>query len=130
MSPYLRLRCPIPPPSVSPPTPVDEMIPEGVASPCSWAAASTMFQLQPPPARIGAVGGVDLDRVQAGEVEHDAVVADAEAAAVVAAAADGEQQVVVAGERDRRRDIGGVWQYAISAGRRSIIALNTVRASS
>ena len=49
---------------------------------------------------------VDLDRVQAGEVEHDAVVDDAEAAAVVAAAAHGEQQVVLACERDRRLDVG------------------------
>ncbi len=47
--PHLRVRCPRPPPSVRPPTPVVEMIPLGVARPCSLVAASTSPQVQPPP---------------------------------------------------------------------------------
>src|SRR2546427_7991745 len=33
LKPHLRVRCPIPPPSVNPPTPVVEIIPLGVAMP-------------------------------------------------------------------------------------------------
>ena len=33
LNPHLRVRCPIPPPRVNPPTPVVEMIPLGVAIP-------------------------------------------------------------------------------------------------
>ena len=36
--PYLRVRCPMPPPSVSPPTPVVEMMPDGTASPNACVA--------------------------------------------------------------------------------------------
>src|SRR5204862_6430928 len=51
VSPQPRVRYPIPPPSVSPPTPVVEMIPHGTASPYGLLAASTSPQMQPPPAR-------------------------------------------------------------------------------
>ena len=50
-SPYLRVRWPMPPPSVSPPTPVVEMIPLGVARPCSPVTGSTSPQVAPPPTR-------------------------------------------------------------------------------
>src|SRR5262249_59108335 len=36
--PYSRVRYPIPPPSVRPPTPVDEMKPQGTARPNGWVA--------------------------------------------------------------------------------------------
>ena len=49
----------------------------------------------------GAGLRVDLDRLQRREVDHDAVVDGAEAAAVVAAAADRQRQVVLGGEADR-----------------------------
>ena len=39
--PYLRVSQPKPPPSVSPATPVVELIPSGVAKPWTWVAAST-----------------------------------------------------------------------------------------
>ena len=73
----------------------------------------------------GARGSaIDLDSLHEGEVEHDAVVADPQSAAVVSAAANGEQQVVAARERDRLAPRPSVFaQRAISAGRRSIIAL-------
>src|SRR3954467_11182656 len=40
VSPYARVRCPTPPPSVSPPTPVVPMIPTGTVSP-DWCVIST-----------------------------------------------------------------------------------------
>ena len=105
MSPYLRVRWPRPPPSVSPPTPVVEMIPLGVASPCSSVAASTSPQVQPPPTRTVRACGSTSISLQRREVDDDAVVAGAEAGAVVAAAADGEQQVVLA------RRSGPPWRH-------------------
>src|SRR3954469_17305304 len=51
VSPYARVRWPIPPPSVRPPTPVVPMTPAGTAQPCSWVAASTWLSFAPPPTR-------------------------------------------------------------------------------
>jgi hypothetical protein len=42
---------PMPPPSVSPPTPVCEIWPAGTARPCSCVAASTSPSRAPPPTR-------------------------------------------------------------------------------
>ena len=47
-SPSLRVMCPTPPPSVSPPTPVVEMIPNGAASPNGCVAWSTSPSSVPP----------------------------------------------------------------------------------
>ena len=59
--PYLRVRWPRPPPSVRPPTPVVEMIPLGVARPCSFVARSTSPQVQPPPTRtVRAPGSTSM----------------------------------------------------------------------
>ena len=55
--PKRRVRWPRPPPSVRPPTPVVEMIPLGVASPCSPVARSTSPQVQPPPTRTVRAAG-------------------------------------------------------------------------
>ncbi len=44
--PYLRVRWPMPPPSVSPPTPVVEMIPHGVARPARGSPRSTSPQVR------------------------------------------------------------------------------------
>ena len=55
----------------------------------------------------GAGVGVDLDAAHRPEVDHDAVVAAAEAAAVVSAAADGEQRVMPARKPDHRRHVVG-----------------------
>ena len=82
------------------------MMPLGVASPCSFVAP---VDLAPGAAAAHANGArlrVDLDALQRREVDDDAVVARPQAGAVVAAAADGQEQVVVAGERDRLRDVG------------------------
>ena len=49
VSPCSRASQPIPPPSVSPPTPVWETLPAVVASPCAWAARSSAPSSAPPP---------------------------------------------------------------------------------
>jgi hypothetical protein len=104
--PHLRVRWPRPPPRVRPPTPVVEMIPLGVASPCSPVARSTAPQMQPPPTRtVRACGSTSMS--SSGEVDDHAVVARPQAGAVVAPAADGQEQAVVAGEADGCRDVVG-----------------------
>ena len=55
--PHFPLRYPRPPPRVSPPTPVVEMIPAGTASPNWWVAASSLPGVQPPPARTVRAAG-------------------------------------------------------------------------
>ena len=62
-------------------------------------------------AAFGADGAgvrIDPDAVHQGQVQHEAVVADPQARAVVAAAAHGQQQVVVAGEVDGGHHIGDI----------------------
>src|SRR5205807_1788952 len=49
LSPNCRASQPIPPPSVSPPTPVCETLPAVVARPCSPAATSRFLSSEPPP---------------------------------------------------------------------------------
>ena len=103
-----RVRWPIPPPSVSPPTPVVEMTPHGDGEP---VLVRRRVDLAPGGSRrrhAPCARRVDRDRVQQRQVDDDAVVDAAEAAAVVAAAADSERNVVLAREarspsRRRRR---------------------------
>ena len=52
-----RERWPMPPPRVSPPTPVVDTIPLGVASPKAWVAWSTSPQVQPPSTRTVRAAG-------------------------------------------------------------------------
>ena len=77
-----------------------------------------------------ARAGIDRDRIQQREIRDDAVVDAPEAAAVVAAAPDRQRQVVCAREGDHAATSAGLAQRAITAGRLSIIALNSARASS
>src|SRR5215469_9430656 len=49
VSPYFRVRWPIPPPRVRPATPVLETMPDGTASPKAWVAWSTSRHLHPAP---------------------------------------------------------------------------------
>ena len=51
LSPAVRDSHPMPPPRVSPPTPVWLMTPPGVASPCIWVAPSRSAHVVPPPQR-------------------------------------------------------------------------------
>ena len=113
--PCLRVRWPSPPPSVSPPTPVVEMIPLGVASPCSCVARSTSPQVQPPPTRtVRARGSTSIPRI-AREVDHEAVVDGAEPGAVVPAAADRDG----AGRAAARTPAGGRRRPPPRPGRRA-----------
>ena len=88
----------MPPPSVSPPTPVVEMMPLGHRQP---ERVRRVVDVAPGAAAADAHGArrrIDADALHARQVDDQPVVAHAEAAAVVAAAAHREQQVVLARE--------------------------------
>src|ERR1700674_4554974 len=57
LSPACAVKCPIPPPSVSPPMPVRLMNPPVTASPCAWVAASRSCHVAPPPATARRAAG-------------------------------------------------------------------------
>ena len=116
VSPHLRVRWPRPPPSVSPPTPVVEMIPLGVARPCSLVAASTSPQVRRRrPRTVRASGSTSTpfsgERSITTPSSHGP-----EPGAVVAAAADRERQVVLGGEADAAATSSASATCAISAG--------------
>ena len=99
-----RLRWPMPPPSVSPPTPVvrDD---RRSGSPSRTRASPRRPRprsRRPRPARCARRGSTAMP-LHRRQVDHDAVVDGAEAAAVVAAAADGERQAVLAARSSRPR---------------------------
>ena len=56
----------------------------------------------------GPLGGVDLQRLELRQVDHDPAVADAVAGAAVPAAADGQLQPALGRERGHLGDLGGV----------------------
>ena len=106
--PHCRVRWPMPPPSVRPPTPVVEMMPAGTARP---NACVGMVDVAPQRAAAGEHGvllRVDADVPHRRQIDDQAVVAHAQAAGVVAAAADRHQQLVLAAEVHRRDDVGDV----------------------
>ena len=107
LSPYLRVSQPMPPPSVSPPTPVWLTSPAGTASPWARVAASRSASSAPPPARARRAAGSTVDRVQLAQVDHQAAVADGRARRVVRAAAHGHLQPVLARVADGRGHVGG-----------------------
>ena len=122
-------RGPCPPPSVSPATPVLEMIPVGTAR--LWPGRRV--DLSPHAAAADphrAVPGSTEDRLHRREVDHDAVVGAGEAAPVVAAASNRERQVVPRAKRITAATSAAVSHRAISAGRLWTIALKRARASS
>ena len=101
--PYLRLSQPKPPPSVSPATPVVELMPTGVASPCAWASASRSAQRRAASTVTRARRRrIDTHRLHARQIDHDAVVADRAAGDVVSAAAHRQRQAALPREGDPR----------------------------
>ena len=52
--------------------------------------------------------GIDVDASDSGQIDNQALVDGSQTAAVVAAAAHGQVEPVVAGETDRRDDVGDV----------------------
>ena len=77
--PCLRINQPIPPPSVSPATPVCEIRPPVLASPSACVAASKSAQVAPAWAMAVRRLGIHLHVAHQREVQHDAVVARARA---------------------------------------------------
>ncbi len=97
----------MPPPSVSPPTPVVEMMPPVVARPCGVGG---VVERAPGRAALrprGLPGRVDLDLLHALEVDHDRVLAGAEARDAVRAAADRDVEPVLPRVVDGGHDVVG-----------------------
>ena len=125
--PYARVRWPMPPPRVSPPTPVVDTMPNGTASPYGWVAASTCPVVHPPPTRTVRCAAVYLDLVQAGQVDNQTVVDAAESRTVVPATAYGDAEAVVAGPVDRRHHVGDIG--ALGDGQRPFVDHAVVQAA-
>ncbi len=98
----------MPPPSVSPPTPVVEMMPPVVASPKGYAAALRSPQVAPPARPRGLGDRVDPHAAHRRQVDHEGVVRRTEAGHAVRPAAHGDGQVVVGREPDRGHHVAGV----------------------
>ena len=88
----------MPPPRVSPPTPVVEMMPPVVASPNACVAWLKSPQVAPPSARAVMRAGIHPNTSHAREVDDDAVVTRAEARHAVAAAPDRQVEAVLGRE--------------------------------
>ena len=78
----------------------------------------------------GALHRIHKHPLHRRQVDHEAAVADCVAGYIMPAAAHRYQQVVGAGKVNRRNHIRRPTQRAISAGRRSIMPFQTLRASS
>ena len=85
---------PIPPPRVSPATPVWVTMPLGTARPNACVARSTSPSSAPAWTRAVRASGSTLDVVHRTQVDHDPVVADREPREAVPAAAHGDRHVV------------------------------------
>ena len=106
VSPCLRMSQPMPPPKVTPPTPVWLTMPPVVASPC----ACLVVDIAPQGATLhpgGATGPVDPHGPHPGEVDDDAVVAHRGARHVMSPAPYGDVEVVVTGEAHGRGRVSG-----------------------
>jgi hypothetical protein len=97
----------MPQPRVSPPTPVVEIMPPVVARPNGYVAAFRSPHVAP--RHSSGVGQrVDPDTAHAEQVDHDSVVAGAEARDAMAAATHLDGQVVVGSEPDGRHHVSSV----------------------
>ena len=86
--------------------PVWLTIPPAVARPKCCVSRSSSPQSTPASARAVRLGGVDSDTLHRREVDHEPAVTERVAADAVAAGAYGDQQIALAGEADRRDDVG------------------------
>ena len=104
--PCLRTRYPTPPLSVMLPSPTEagasETRREAVGAGRDAVLARPSTRCRPRPR---ASCGIDLERAQVTEVDHDAAVADAVTDRAVPAAADGELEVALTREGDHARDV-------------------------
>ena len=84
------------------------MMPLGTARPKAWVAWSTSPQVQPPPTRTVLGYRIDVRVADEREIDDQAVIADPQPSGVVPAAPDRNEETVLAGEVDRRDDIGHI----------------------
>ena len=96
--PNLRLSQPKPPPSVSPATPVVELMPSGVASPNACVSRSKSASSAPGSTRAVRAAGVDAHRLHRRQVDHQAAVAAPRCRRCCGRRRDREQQAVLARE--------------------------------
>jgi hypothetical protein len=105
--PCLPMSHPRPPPSVSPPTPVLEMMPPVLARTVELGLAVVVA---PGRATLGARPArarVDVHRTHGGQVDHEAAVAHRVAGDIVSAAPDGQLEAALAAEAHGRLHVGG-----------------------
>ena len=106
-SPYLRCSQPMPPPSVRPATPVVEIRPPVVASPCAAVAASRSAQVAPGCTVAVPPADVDLDAAHRREVDDHPAVAGAQPGHAVSAASHREWNPRGPRQRHGRDDVLG-----------------------
>ena len=129
--PNLRLIQPKPPPRVSPAMPVVELMPSGTREAVRLGRGVDVGERAPGSTRaVRGAGSTATARICERSSEQRAV-GDGEAGDLVAAAADREDEAVVAGEVHRGLDVAASRRRGSTRpGRRSIIAFQSVRASS
>ena len=99
---------PTPPPSVSPPTPVVEMIPKGRGEPERLRRMVDLSE-QRSSQHVRDTGiRIDDDAAQGGEVDHQPVIHTAEPGAVVRTTAHGDVESGLTGDIDRGDHVGCV----------------------
>ena len=127
----VRSSQPLPPPSTKPPTPVVETRPPVVARPYGWVARSRWLIVAPPSTRTDCGSGMDRHLVHPAQVDDQTAVVEGHARHAVAAAAHRDRAGPGPARTARTRTTSASFAHcAITAGRRSIIALKTDRASS
>ena len=100
-----RIRWPIPPPRVRPPTPVWLTNPPGAARPKAWLSRSRCELRQPPSQRIVRPIGSTRVPGHGRQIDDEAVLGDGVTGDGVAAAADGGEEVVLPTEADGGDDV-------------------------
>ncbi len=92
---------PIPPPSVSPPTPVSPNVPPTTARWCAQAAAIDVFPQRAAAGTHEASFGIDLDGAAVAQVDDQRAIGHGVSGDAVPAATDGDRQTQVGGRHHR-----------------------------
>ena len=104
-SPNWRASQPMPPPSVSPPTPVCETLPAVVARPCGRVERSRVRRSAPPWTVARRRSGSTADLAHRRQVDHQAALGHGQPQDAVPAALDRDLETRIASMADRRRDV-------------------------
>ena len=107
VSPFFRVRKPMPPARVIPPIPTEPESPRPVTRPRSAVAIVYSAAVAPVSTQALVAVGVDLDSVHARQVDHESAVGGAVAGAAVATTADREVEPGLPRGRHDPCDIGG-----------------------